>query len=174
LDQAGFSVSEQDYRELYLVAFRRRMPLRFPLILSALAAVWLGLDDYCRCGPLSVYDVLRAVATGLVFGIGLYLFLLWMNVSAASQISKSLKHMEIRSNVSWDEGGINVQSNYGTAAYPWQVARSWMETRSLVVVYLASMLPLILPKHALDTEQVDDIKARLHAAGIKETMRRLF
>ena len=168
-----FELTKADFRELYFVQTWRRI-WKFGLLLGTLLTAWMVLQDYCGCGLPSFMDILRRALVGFGIAVIACALILALNTWAGSSMFEHYKRLGRETALRWDEDHVHIQSQYATASYPWKLPCRWTETRSLLVIYLAEMIPLLIPKRAVDASQIEQIKERLGAANIVMTPRVLF
>ena len=168
-----FELTKADFRELYFVQTWRKI-WKFGLAVGILLTAWMALQEYCHCGIPSAAEILRHAIIG--FGIALVscALILALNTWAGSAMFEHYKRLGVETNLRWDEEHVHVQSQYATASYPWSLPCRWTETRSLLVIYLAEMIPLLIPKRAVDASEIEGIKTHLGAANVAMTPRFLF
>ena len=174
MDQAGYTLTQDDYREMTVASFRRRAPLRVPIVMGALLTGFNLSGSYCQCGYLTPREVISQAAIGFAIALVSWGAILLLNLSSAKLSFKSIAHLKSASILNWDDKGIGFTSKMSNGFYPWSVARSWMETRSLLVIYLAATVPFMVAKRAFDASEIEDMKAHLRTSGVKEIRPRLF
>jgi hypothetical protein len=144
----------------------RRVPIRPNLLVAcALAAGVLGLfvTRGASEGQFLRVLVLLVMSLAVVLALTFNVFIPWQ----ARNHFRQLAAAKGTTTFSWDEAGAGLAGQKGEARFFWGDFYRWSETDALLILYQSSMLYNIVPKHALQAAQLEDIVALLTANGVK-------
>ena len=156
--QITYALSQRDFFES-MIAIRNRK--KWAKWVFRLSLPFLGLSI--------VFALFTSPRPHLVSNLAplLFLFLLWTFLlwgspwwSARTQFVKQPSAQGERT-ASFDSDGVNWQWNGGASAVQWKTFTRWMETKNLILLCFSPIQCGIVPKRALNAEQVSELRALL-------------
>ena len=108
-----------------------------------------------------------------VVGILLALYLLkWRYNLFAKNTYNSSRELSSPKEMSWDENGIHLISEYMDVVYKWGLFEKVVETDNLIILYTSKNTAQILPIRAFDAASLSEFKAMAHTKVGNETAKR--
>ncbi len=76
-----------------------------------------------------------------------------------------------RMRIRWSDTGLVVAGQEGFASFGWNLIHAWIDAPAMLVIFTGVYDPVPLPHAALAPEALDDLRRRLHAAGVPQQWR---
>ena len=103
--EIDYRLTKADYRDFYLRSSARRL-WKFGLLVGVLLTGLNAWSDYCRCGDLSLNDLLREAGWGFGFAAAVCFAVLLLNTWSAAKIYDAMEPIAKEQTLSWDENGM--------------------------------------------------------------------
>lgn len=161
--EIDYYLTKADYREFYVVACARRL-WKFGLLLGLLLAGLNSWSEFCRCGYLSILDVMDAALWGFGISGAACLGVLLLNAFYARQVHAAMEPIAKGQKISWNDDAVRLDSSFFSAAYPWSLFNQTVETKRVIAAYLTPVSPLLFPKSAMSDEELTDLRKHLRSS----------
>ena len=163
--EIDYRLTKADYRDFYLRSSARRL-WKFGLLVGVLLTGLNAWSDYCRCGDLSLNDLLREAEWGFGFAAAVCFAVLLLNAWSAAKIHDAMEPIAKEQTLSWDENGMRLASRFYSASYPWELFKRGFESKRVFAAYITSVSPVLFPKSAMSDGEIAELRGHLRPKAL--------
>lgn len=167
------SLNYEDYLAANWLMMRRRMlwrgVIRFTVTATILYSI-LGVSiRFLSQGP-SVNGAFAEIVTGFCLTLAviaaLSVYWLWCIPRSARKAWPQLHLDGLPTVHEFDETGIRIANDRGTANFEWHMLSSWTEDDRLLLMFRTKSMSHVVPKAQVSKEQLDALRTALIDAGV--------